>query len=156
MLLSDKYPLIMKYFKNGINSDTKNIAHSILFYGNDVQAQYDIAMEVARLTNCTGDKSESCQCLNCRWIRDNKHPAVITITKSDNKDSGDTTKTVISANQVLNIKNNLIMTSDYHRVIIFADRDKDGNISALNSKVFPETAANALLKTFEEGHEVEA
>ena len=150
MPLSDKHQLLIKYFNNAIESNTKNIAHSILFYGNDIQEQYNIALEMARLMNCTGDKSDTCQCLNCRWIRENKHPAILTITKNDYKDSSDTTKTVISASQVENVKNALMMTSDYHRVIIFADRDKDGNISGLNSKVFPETAANALLKTFEE------
>ena len=150
MPLSDKHKLLMKYFKNGIESVNRNIAHSVLFYGNDIKEQYNIALEVARILNCTGDKSEGCNCLNCRWIREGKHPAVLTITKSDNKDTGDSTKTVISASQVNNIKSMLMTSSDYYRVIVFADRDKDGNISPLNKKVFPETAANALLKTFEE------
>ncbi|MCI1274425.1 MAG: hypothetical protein LKG27_08375 [Clostridiaceae bacterium] len=150
MQFSDKYDFLMKYFKNGIESKDKNIAHSILFYGNDVQSQYDVALEISRLLNCTGDKSETCDCLNCRWIRENKHPAVMTITKVDNKEADDTTKTVISASQVKMVKDNLSLTSDYHRVIIFADRDNSGNLCGLNEKVFPETAANALLKTFEE------
>src|SRR5574344_1816749 len=150
MQFSDKYDFLMKYFKNGIESEDKNIAHSILFYGNDVQSQYDVALEISRLLNCTGDKSETCDCLNCRWIRENKHPAVMTITKVDNKEADDTTKTVISASQVKMVKDNLSLTSDYHRIIIFADRDNSGNLCGLNEKVFPETAANALLKTFEE------
>lgn len=150
MQFSDKYNFLMRYFKNGIESKDKNIAHSILFYGNDIQTQYDITLEIARFLNCTEQRKETCECLNCRWIRENKHPAIITVSKIDNKEPDDKTKTVISAAQVKNIKDMLSLTSDYHRVIIFTDRDEEGNLSGLNEKVFPETAANALLKTFEE------
>ncbi len=150
MHLSDKYPFLMKYFINGIANENRNIAHCILFYGNDIQAQYDIALEIARLLNCSADKSENCECLNCRWIRDNKHPAVITVSKSDNKDSSDTAKTIISAAQAKTIRDSLAITSDYHRVMIFCDRDEEKNLAGLNQKVFPTVTANALLKTFEE------
>ena len=140
----------MKYFNNGINSDGKNIAHCILFYGSDIQAQYNLALEVARMLNCTGTHSETCQCLNCRWIRENNHPAVLTISKVDNKPSSDTTKNVISIEQARMIKNDLLVTSDYHRVLIFCDKDKEGNVAGLNQFNFQSDAANALLKTFEE------
>lgn len=48
------------------------------------------------------------------------------------------------------IKNDLLITSEYHRVLIFCDKEKDGSIAPLNMINFPEAAANALLKTFEE------
>ena len=140
----------MKYFNNGINSTGKNIAHCILFYGSDVQAQYDLALEIARMLNCTGDHTPDCQCLNCKWIRENNHPAVLTISKVDNKPSDDNSKTVISIDQARMIKNDLHVTSDYHRVLIFCDKDKEGNVAGLNQLNFQADAANALLKTFEE------
>ena len=140
----------MKYFNNGINSTGKNIAHCILFYGSDIQAQYDLALEVARMLNCTGDHTPDCQCLNCRWIRENNHPAVLTISKVDNKPSDDSSKTVISIDQARMIKNDLLVTSDYHRVLIFCDKDKEGNVAGLNQFNFQADATNALLKTFEE------
>lgn len=140
----------MKYFNNGINSTGKNIAHCILFYGSDIQAQYDLALEIARMLNCTGDHTPDCQCLNCKWIRENNHPAVLTISKVDNKPSDDNSKTVISIDQARMIKNDLLVTSDYHRVLIFCDKDKEGNIAGLNQLNFQADAANALLKTFEE------
>lgn len=149
-VLEEKYPFLIKYFKSGVESETRNIAHCILFYGTDLEAQYDLALEIARLLNCTGDKSHECSCINCNWIRNNQHPAVLTISKVDNKEPDDTSKTVISIAQARNIKNNLLTTSDYHRVLIFCDRDKDGNICGLNSTNFQEEATNALLKTFEE------
>ena len=140
----------MKYFNNGINSTGKNIAHCILFYGSDIQAQYDLALEIARMLNCTGDHTPDCQCLNCKWIRENNHPAVLTISKVDNKPSDDNSKTVISIDQARMIKNDLLVTSDYHRVLIFCDKDKEGNVAGLNQLNFQADAANALLTTFEE------
>ena len=140
----------MKYFNNGINSTGKNIAHCILFYGSDIQAQYDLALEIARMLNCTGDHTPDCQCLNCKWIRENNHPAVLTISKVDNKPSDDNSKTVISIDQARMIKNDLLVTSDYHRVLIFCDKDKEGTVAGLNQLNFQADAANALLKTFEE------
>lgn len=148
--INEKYPFLMKYFNNGINSTGKNIAHCILFYGSDIQAQYDLALEIARMLNCTGDHTPDCQCLNCKWIRENNHPAVLTISKVDNKPSDDNSKTVISIDQARMIKNDLLVTSDYHRVLIFCDKDKEGNIAGLNQLNFQADAANALLKTFEE------
>lgn len=148
--LDEKYPFLMKYFNCGINADKKNIAHCILFYGTDIQAQYDLALEIARMLNCTGDRTQACQCLNCKWIKENNHPAVLTISKVDNKPSDDNSKTVISIEQARMIKNDLLVTSDYHRVLIFCDKDKEGNVCGLNQQNFQTDAANALLKTFEE------
>lgn len=150
MNLKEEYPFLMKYFNNGISSQNRQISHCILFYGSDIQSQYDLALEVARMLNCTGDHTDTCQCLNCKWIRENNHPAVLTISKVDNKPSDDTSKTVISIDQARMIKNDLLVISDYHRVLIFCDKDKDGNVQGLNQQNFQADAANALLKTFEE------
>lgn len=148
MEVTEKYPFLTKYFTSGVNNN--RIAHCILFYGSDIETQYDLALEIARMLNCTGDHSQTCQCLNCRWIRENKHPAVLTISKVDNKPSDDNSKTVISIDQARMIKNDLLVSSEYHRVLIFCDRDKDGNVAGLNQQNFQADSANALLKTFEE------
>ena len=143
-----KYPFLTKYFTSGVNNGS--MAHCILFYGSDIEAQYNLALEIARMLNCKGTHTPQCNCLNCNWIRENKHPAVLTISRIDNKPSDDNSKTVISIDQARMIKNDLLITSDYHRVLIFCDRDKDGNIQGLNQQNFQADAANALLKTFEE------
>ena len=148
--LDEKYPFLIKYFKRGIASQNRQISHCILFYGSDIQTQYELALEIARMLNCKGDHTQTCQCLNCKWIRENNHPAVMTISKIDNKPQGDNSKTVISIEQARMIKNDLLVTSDYHRVLIFCDKDKDGNVQGLNPQNFQDDAANALLKTFEE------
>ena len=146
--LDKQYPFLMKYFTDGILN--KNITHCILFYGSDINAQYELALEIARLLNCKGTQTDTCNCLNCNWIRENKHPAVITVSRIDYKPSNDNSKTVISIEQARMIKNDLLVTSEYHRVLIFCDRDKDGNVAGLNTQNFQEEASNALLKTFEE------
>ncbi len=148
--IREDYPKLIEYFESGINNPEKSIAHCILLYGNDLNAQYQIVLEVARMLNCKGSHTPDCDCLNCRWIRENNHPEVKTISKVDNKPADDDAKTVISISQARMIKNDLMVSSDYHRVLIFCDKDKDGNICPLNEINFPEAAANALLKTFEE------
>ena len=149
MLLSDKYPFITNYFTQLVASDIK-IPQSILFYGNDLNAQYTLANEIARLINCQNDKSDNCECLNCKWIREHSHPAVMTISKTDNKPSDDDSKTVISIKQSALIKENLMNASEFHRVFIFCDRDENGNIAELNSTNFQAETANSLLKIIEE------
>lgn len=146
----ENYPFLINYFSKGIENPNKNIAHCVLFYGTDIQAQYDLALEISRMLNCTGDHTPECKCLNCNWIRENQHPAVMTISKVDNKPANDDSKTVISIDQARMIKNDLLVTSEYHRVLIFCDKDKDGNVCGLNVTNFQEPTANALLKTFEE------
>lgn len=148
--LDRDYPFLLDYFTKGIKNPDKNIAHCILFWGNDIEAQYELSLEVARLLNCKLDGAKDCSCLNCNWIRENTHPAVLTYSKVDNKPSDDDSKTMFSINQARMIKNELAVTSEYHRVLIFCDKDKDGKPCGLNFTNFSTDAANALLKTFEE------
>ena len=150
MLLSDKYPFLTKYFEYGIKNPDKQIAHSILFYGNDLDSQYQLALYISRLLNCKKDKNYDCNCLDCNWIRNGEHPAVLTISRLENKPEDDDSKTVISIKQANMIKQSLMNSSDFHRVFIFCDRDEDENISGLNNSNFQEETANALLKTIEE------
>lgn len=153
MQLSDKYPFLTNYFETAIKSPKGHLAQSILFYGNDLNAQYTLALEIARLLNCTGDKSDNCECLNCKWIREGKHPAVLTISRTDNKPDGDNSKTVISVAQAEMVRNSIITSSDFYKVFIFCDRDDDGNIQGLNGLNFQEAVANSLLKSIEEPSE---
>ena len=156
--ISQKYPKLLEYFYNGITDENKNISHCLLFWGPDITSQCELALEVARLLNCLEDKSQSCNCLNCRWIKEQAHPAVKIYTRLDFKEVGgssddeDSTKGKknINIGQAKAIINELAVTSDYHRVYIFCDRDEDGNLLPLNQMNFPEATSNALLKTFEE------
>ena len=99
MLLSDKYPFLTNYFTQALSANNRALPQSILFYGSDFEAQYTLATEIARLLNCKNDKADDCECLNCKWIRENSHPAILTISRLDNKPDDDESKTVISIKQ---------------------------------------------------------
>ena len=150
MLLSDKYPFLTDYFTKALAQTNHALPQSILFYGSDLNAQYTLALEIARLLNCNDDKSDTCECLNCKWIREGSHPAVLTYSRFDNKPEDDESKTVISIKQAQKIKENLVTVSNYHRVFIFCNRDEDGNIAGLNPLNFQAETANSLLKIIEE------
>ena len=150
MRLSDKYPFLTEYFTTALNQSDRAFPQSIVFYGNDIDSQYILAQEIARLLNCKEDKSDKCSCLNCKWINDRKHPAIMTISRMDNKPEDDDSKTVISVKQSQLIKEILISASEFHRVFIFCDRDDDGNFSGLNPINFQAETANSLLKIIEE------
>lgn len=153
--ISKKYPQLLEYFKSGIYDENKNISHCLLFWGSDIQSQCELALDVARLLNCSKDGNDSCDCLNCKWVREQTHPAVKIYTRLDFKEgSSDDEETKgkknINIAQAKSIISELSITSDYHRVYIFCDRDEDGNLLPLNQINFPEATSNALLKTFEE------
>ncbi|MBR1424506.1 hypothetical protein IJ579_02965 [bacterium] len=155
--VEEKYPDVIKYFQSGINNPDKNISHCLLFWGPDITSQCEIALEVARLLNCEKEGEKHCECLNCKWIKEQTHPAVKIYTRLDFKEAGEnsddektTGKKNIDKSQAKAIINELGISSDYHRVYIFCDRDEDGNLLPLNKVNFPEVTSNALLKTFEE------
>lgn len=153
--ISKKYPQLLEYFKSGIYDENKNISHGLLFWGPDIQSQCELALDVARLLNCSKDGNDSCDCLNCKWVREQTHPAVKIYTRLDFKEgSSDEEETKgkknINIAQAKSIISELSITSDYHRVYIFCDRDEEGNLLPLNQINFPEATSNALLKTFEE------
>jgi len=151
--LKEKYPFLTDYFEQCIKNPSRNTSHSILFYGQDIETQYELATELARLLNCKEFQNETCRCVNCNWVKNKQHPAVLTISKIDNKPSDDESKTVISVKQSQMIKNSLMNTSDYHRVFIFCDAEMDGENRipmGLNKTNFQEETANSLLKIIEE------
>ncbi len=47
-----------------------------LFWGPDILSQCELALEVARILNCSENTDKDCNCLNCKWIREQTHPAV--------------------------------------------------------------------------------
>ena len=150
MQLSDKYPFLTNYFTIALSNTDRAFPQSVLFYGNDLNSQYILSKEIARLLNCKEDKSDNCECLSCRWINENSHPAVMTISKIDNKPEDDDSKTVISIKQSQMIKELLMNSSEFHRVFIFCDRDENDNVAGLNPMNFQAETANSLLKIIEE------
>ncbi len=174
-ILDNKYPYLTNFFNTAISQN--RLFHSIILYGSNNYIQYALAMELARQLNCLEEKKENCNCQNCRWIRENKHPAVMTISKIDNKT--DSSKTVISEEQVNSVLDTLVNSSDFHRVFIFCNadikklssaemkdyeefkstgfslpqeisEDKIWYPSGINTNCFSTVAANSMLKSIEE------
>lgn len=174
-VLNNKYPYLMNFFKTAISQN--RLFHSIILHGSNNFIQYAMALEIARQLNCLEYGREDCNCQNCRWIRENKHPAVMTISKIDNK--SDTSKTVISEEQIGTVLDSLVNSSDYHRTFIFCDAEvkilKQDEIreynefkstgfnlpqecvepklwypSGINNSCFSSVGANAMLKSIEE------
>ncbi len=177
-LLKDKFEYFTRYFENAVLNEKHKIPQSIILYGQDNLAQYYLAQDIARILNCKNSKEPDCTCINCSWIRNNQHPAVLTISKNDNKHSDDTTKKVISMKQTQSVNNSLINTSEYYRVFVFCDskitgltkfqtehlkdfaslgfklpHELDGGIwypEPLTREILQSEASNSLLKSIEE------
>ncbi len=169
-----KFEYFTNYFEAAIKNQKRSFAQSLVLYGQDIVAQYYLAMEIARLLNCQKDGAYNCDCINCNWIRNNQHPAVLTISKNDNKPSDDTSSKVISIKQTLMVNNSLINSSDYYRVFIFCDSEltepteiqqkhlrefedlkfkfpqEVWQPKPLNRDVLIEASANSMLKSIEE------
>jgi len=67
-----------------------------------------------------------CTCTNCNWIKQNRHPAVITISPIDYcyGNEGGKPKTEITIAQSRYLKQAISTASQYHRVIIFTDAEE--------------------------------
>lgn len=166
-----KYDFLYNYFETWFQSK-KRFPQSLVFEGLDTLSQYFFTLELARIINCEKDKSPDCNCTNCRWIKENKHPSIVNVTPLDFKE--DNTKTVISVKQIEKITSIINESSDYHRFFIFsnaknlplspiqANEIKNYNNAGfsidkenwypypLNRKILQEEASNALLKSTEE------
>ena len=119
----NKYGIVKKFFEELVTNENCSVPNSIILHGPDVIAQYYFAMNLARGANCIGDKSNNCECQNCRWIKSNEHPEIMTISKINSKPDNDDSKTVISVKQIEQIKDKLVVSSDYHRFFIFCDAE---------------------------------
>ena len=173
--LAADFPFVTNYFEQLFKINTEKFPQSIVFEGLDVYAQCFFALELARFLNCLEDRDENCQCLNCRWIRENKHPAINFVSQIHFKPQGDESKTVISVMQAKEIEKSLRETSDYHRFFIFFDAKQnapeneqqkslekyapdgydicpggDWSMGHINTKTFNPSTPNVLLKCVEE------
>ena len=120
-ILEKEFQFASNFFSQAIKKD--KLFHSYLLTGNNNAAKYAFALNIARILNCTGDKTENCECLNCKWIKNNSHPAVMTFSPIDfvHVNNGGKAKENISVNQARFIKDELSKSSIYHRVLIITD-----------------------------------
>lgn len=121
--LKNKFSFTTSFFEAATNKTVNRMSHAFMLTGSDPVAQYQIAMNVAKILNCENYPDvHNCNCINCSWIKQNRHPAVITISPIDYTMAKEgKSKTVISIEQARYLKNSLATSSNYHRVIIFMD-----------------------------------
>ncbi|MFA6988655.1 MAG: hypothetical protein WC197_01175 [Candidatus Gastranaerophilaceae bacterium] len=181
-VLKEKYPFATRFFEAALSKDSKKLAHAFFLTGSDATAQYMLALNVAKILNCQNpDKAEFCDCTSCMWLAQNRHPAVITVSPVDfiHPNSKGEAKTVITVDQTRFLRKELMISSQYHRVIIFTgakegedysreaqrvyqnfkipypknsfdDSERIWIPSPLNQQIFSDEAPNTLLKTIEE------
>lgn len=169
----NKIPFAYNYFSNMLElvfKQERKFPQALVFEGADTKIQLLFALELARILNCQKDKSLSCDCINCKWIKTHSHPAINYVSQIHFKGENDESKTVISAKQAKEIEKNLTLSSDYHRFFIFFsskekeyepqelndfaklnyNTDINFSIEPLNYQSFHPTTPNALLKSIEE------
>lgn len=120
--LKNRQSSTVKFFESAIKSN--QLHHAFMFTGSDSMEQYYLAIQIAKVLNCENKSySDNCSCTSCSWIKQNRHPAVITISPIDYTYGNPESKgsTVISVNQARYLINALGTSSPYHRVIIFTD-----------------------------------
>jgi DNA polymerase III delta prime subunit len=115
------------FIKSALKAE--KLSHALVLTGEDSFSQYGLALKTAKLLNCENKSlyldlpDYKCSCLNCSWINQNRHPAVITISPIDctyaNK-KGEV-KGVISIDVARKLRKELGISSSYHRVIIFTN-----------------------------------
>lgn len=172
-IFQKKFPFAYNYFSELLNlvfENKREFPQSLIFEGADTKTQYLFALELARILNCEKDKSNACDCINCKWIKTHSHPAINNVSQIHFKGEDDTSKTVISAKQAREIEKNLMLSSDYHRFFIFFSSnekeydplelidfqelnyssDINFSIEPLTYNTFHPTTPNALLKSIEE------
>ena len=161
-LFEKQFPFAHNYFSNLLESERK-FPQSILLEGADTKSAYYFALELARILNCTGNKTPECECINCKWIKSYTHPAINNVSQIHFKPDDDDTKTKISVKQAAEIEKNLTVSSDYHRFFIFFSskeitpksndygyNEADFSIEPLVYDSFSTGTINALLKSVEE------
>ncbi|MBR5303514.1 MAG: hypothetical protein IKU37_01645 [Candidatus Gastranaerophilales bacterium] len=172
-IFNKKFPFAYNYFSELLNlvfENKRNFPQALIFEGADTKTQYLFALELARILNCQGNKTNSCDCVNCKWIKTHSHPAINNVSERHFKGEGDESKTVISAKQAREIEKSLTLSSDYHRFFIFFSSNEkkydpfeladfqnlnyatniDFSIKPLTFNTFHSTTPNALLKSIEE------
>lgn len=140
-------PLAEAFFIGAITSHS--LAHGYVLKGKATGALYNLALQVAQILNCSQrpERTEhppetlaelACgQCKDCRWIEQNAHPAVLTISRLTYQvnDKGElmtpdelekqakksSSPTQIKTDQVGRLIQQLGISTEAGRVVIFTD-----------------------------------
>lgn len=110
------------------------LSHAYIFRGKNTNQLYNEALFLAQLINCEQltELQEPCQqCMHCKWIQNNSHPAVTTVSRLTALTDEDLSKskstktqpTQIKTGQIDTLLHTLALSSPYNRVVIFTDAE---------------------------------
>lgn len=143
--LIKEQPFATKLFQAAIESN--KLAHAFMFTRSQAVIQYDFALNIAKILNCKNKiNGKPCNtCTDCKWINNNSHPAVITVSPVDfipqkgevASEEKSRSKNEIKVNQAALVQKELLSASKYHRVVIF--------MGAKDEKLPPETIESLWL-----------
>lgn len=194
--LSSALPWAESFFAGAIQS--RHLAHAYVLKGKAPGAMYNLTLQIAKTLNCQNRPSQNdlnlnalaCgHCTQCKWISGNAHPAVLTVSRLTYQvnDKGElmsadelekhakkSTTTQIKTDQIGRLIQQLGVSSEYKRVVIFTDAeelpgsiasdviapfdwqsieanaDKSFHIRPLARDLFNAFSVNKFLKTLEE------
>lgn len=137
--LIQKYPEATRFLTNSINKN--KLANSYVFIGQDINDLTLSTINLAKILNCEQNKKDysvPCDsCINCKWIEKNEHPQALKIINTDPESKKDQ----IKIETIRELLKDLLITSDFFRVIFF----QKSSLQSLTSE-----CCNLLLKTVEE------
>lgn len=123
-------PFVRQFFQQALLQ--RGLAHAYLLTGPRMEPLYATVLLLAKILNCTQRPAPDTACgtcQNCRWIADNAHPAVMTISPLTHLDEDSLAKveksgkplTQIAATQTSQLLSELALTSPYCRVVIMVN-----------------------------------
>ena len=119
------------------------MAHAWLFAGPSRVGKMTLALDLARLVNCTADDTESrpcAECRQCRRITSSLH-ADLRVISQGGGDGSASRRTAISVEQIRELQRDAVLKPYEGRYRVFIIEDAEN---------FTQEAANALLKMLEE------
>jgi len=129
--IKQKQPFAARFLESALTPGREKLNSAYILTGNCAEDKLFLAKEAARILNCKV-KTADCECVNCNWVRQDTHPAIIMMEPE---------KTVVTVEQARELRKTLFVSSQYHRVIIFTKADY---------KTLHSESANTLLKIVEE------
>lgn len=139
-------PFAVKFLTHALESN--HLVNAYILRGKDLRTPYKLVLRLAQIINCMQPTSatQACgQCQPCRWIEENAHPGVITVSNLtylvdlDPETGASKTKTgraqqSIVVGQMENLLQELSLHSGgFHRVVILTGAQEVSAVESLES-----------------------